>query len=32
MLENSEKIGGNGVEVRIDESKFGKRSITGDIE
>ena len=25
MLENSEKIGGNGVEVEIDESKFGKR-------
>ena len=24
MLENSEKIGGNGVEVEIDESKFGK--------
>ena len=25
MLENSEKIGGNGVEVEIDKSKFGKR-------
>ena len=24
MLGNSEKIGGNGVEVEIDESKFGK--------
>ena len=24
MLENSEKIGGNGVEVEIDKSKFGK--------
>ena len=24
MLDNSEKIGGNGVEVEIDESKFGK--------
>ena len=23
MLDNSEKIGGNGVEVEIDESKFG---------
>ena len=25
MLENSEKIGGNGVEVEIGKSKFGKR-------
>ena len=25
MIENSECIGGNGVEVEIDESKFGKR-------
>lgn len=25
IMENSEKIGGNGVEVEIDESKFGKR-------
>ena len=24
LLDNSEKIGGNGVEVEIDESKFGK--------
>ena len=25
MLEHSEPIGGNGIEVEIDESKFGKR-------
>ena len=24
MLENHEQIGGNGVKVEIDESKFGK--------
>ena len=25
MVEHSEAIGGNGIEVEIDESKFGKR-------
>ena len=25
MIDNSEQIGGNGIEVEIDESKFGKR-------
>ena len=25
MMETSEKIGGNGIEIEIDESKFGKR-------
>ena len=25
MIDNSEKIGGNGIEVEVDESKFGKR-------
>ena len=25
VMEQSEQIGGNGVEVEIDESKFGKR-------
>ena len=25
MLENCEQIGGNGIEVEVDESKFGKR-------
>ena len=25
MVEHSEPIGGNGIEVEIDESKFGKR-------
>ena len=25
MMESSEKIGGNGIEIEVDESKFGKR-------
>ena len=25
IIDNSQQIGGNGVEVKIDESKFGKR-------
>ena len=25
IIDNSQQIGGNGVEVEIDESKFGKR-------
>ena len=32
MVEHSEPIGGNGIEVEIDESKFGNRSIIGDTE
>ena len=30
-MDESEMIGGNGIEVEIDESKFGKGNTTGDI-